>query len=247
MEDTELKEYGVLSEDGEVLVDGKEVVLLEEAALGTIIDDMVVIGAVDEGVLLSTKDNKVYLYEEKLNEAKLAPDSKPLEGFVYWDKDTAVYVVSIRNGKVSYWTDESVRKLISVEDFEKKFKPSKDVDDYEIFEEKVNEDEGSFFFNRTLVEKVLNRLLPESLELKFQGHKKGDEVDYFYSIESDGKEVGFINVNWSDSEYAELNIYSDKSKKKVLYTGSADSAKALAKVLNSDKTKITKAVDLIAV
>lgn len=84
------------------------------------------------------EEGEIYMVNEKL-----AKDSYPREGFVYWNKkhDKAYSVVAVypkakdEKKQVSYWDDEGKRYTSSIQDFQNKMVPSTDEEDYEIFED----------------------------------------------------------------------------------------------------------------
>lgn len=132
--------YGYLDEEGDV-IDMREA---DDAGNGAKISTFEDLGEEADSYKV-TEGGDIYL----LNEAKLAKDSNPMEGFVYWDKKhgTAYYVVAVyekasdEKKQVSYWSDEGQRLTSSIKDFKAKMVPSNDVEDYEIFEECSTEGE----------------------------------------------------------------------------------------------------------
>lgn len=178
------------------------VVLSEEVELratedaGMFIGGLVILGEVNEGVIVSDEFDDVFLLEEVLDE-RVSKDSNPREGFVFRRKKSnrPVYVVAVYpdEEKVSFWDDEARRYSWDIEKFKNEMKPGKE-EDYDIFEslESLNESRRS--------EKIIDAVL-DKIE-KFRPKKKLHWSD-------DGEELtqkDFVGLFYPDYEEEVITI-----------------------------------------
>lgn len=189
------KYYGYIDEDGDVV----DMTCADESGVGARLL------TVEE--LIEETGGKYEVNEEgeifTLNEGQLPKSSNPEEGKVYWNKkhDTAYIVVAVypdqkdAKKQVSYWNDEGTRLTCSIEDFKKNMVPSKDVDDYDIFEE-CDTDEG-FEISEDMHEETLDETAGLIVDKKATNAKA-------FTVEINGKKYSYYPTEESGLTAKEL-------------------------------------------